>query len=142
MKINWAQMWSMEEERSPEEQPELNEVMDRVASGITERHLGIPALWMLESVKPLSFIGSQAMVFFSPIAGLFGDGRTYGALTRIFASRELTENFIDTIERLEMQSNKPAEKQLSEPAASERLPDPADTDADAHNRKKSEKADE
>ena len=38
--------------------------LDELADGIASRRLTPAALFFLESVKPLGFVGSQAMVFF------------------------------------------------------------------------------
>jgi len=54
---------------SPEEVPEerRQEIIRVLAKALVERKLTAPAIFFLESVKPLSFVGSQAMVFLQPI---------------------------------------------------------------------------
>jgi hypothetical protein len=42
-------------------------LLDKVADGISKRRLASAALFFLESVKPMNFIASQAMIFFRPI---------------------------------------------------------------------------
>ena len=44
-----------------------DELIDKIARGTVERNLTAPAIFLLESVKPLTFIGSQVMVFFDPV---------------------------------------------------------------------------
>lgn len=42
-------------------------LLDKLADGIARRRLTTAALFFLESMKPLGFLGSQAMRFFQPI---------------------------------------------------------------------------
>ena len=53
---------------SPERQAEL---LKMIANQIVKRKLTTPAIMFFESVKPLSFIGSQGMVFLQPIVQAF-----------------------------------------------------------------------
>lgn len=49
------------------------EVLGRVAERLIARRLTAPAIFVLESSRPLSFVASQALVFFQPIIqGLLG----------------------------------------------------------------------
>ena len=53
--------------------PEERALLERVASRVAELRMEVPALLLLESVKPLSVVAGQALVFFEPVAqGLFG----------------------------------------------------------------------
>jgi hypothetical protein len=55
------------------EKPELTdqEILDRLASWIVERRMTAPAILFLESHRPLAFIGSQALIFTSPVVHVF-----------------------------------------------------------------------
>ncbi len=49
------------------------EVLARVAERLIARRLTAPAIFVLESSRPLSYIASQALVFFQPLVqGLLG----------------------------------------------------------------------
>ena len=48
----------------PEEE---NAVLEKLATKVVDRGMTIPAILFLESVKPLNYISSQAMVFFEPM---------------------------------------------------------------------------
>jgi hypothetical protein len=54
---------ALERELSDEDR----QLLDRVADALGRRRLATPALFFLESVRPLSFVASQAMAFFRPI---------------------------------------------------------------------------
>lgn len=98
-------MWNIEDEE-PQDKDRLQKEMDRVSQEIVDRGLGVPALWFLDSVKPLSFLGSQAMVFFQPLLNMLGGNSTYSAFREILANRSQTEIFLDTLERAEIEKDK------------------------------------
>jgi hypothetical protein len=58
-------------------------LLGRVAARTVELHLEVPALLALESLRPLSLVTSQAMLFFEPFAQALlrlGDYRRFAAL--------------------------------------------------------------
>jgi hypothetical protein len=78
---------------NPETPPEFLsreqvELFDRLATAVTRRRLTVPALLFLESVRPLNFVGSQAMLFFQPFAHALFDARQYDLLRSALEKRE------------------------------------------------------
>ena len=65
-----------------EQTPNL-ELLTRIASKIVERGMTVPAVLALEMMKPLAFIGSQALVFFGPIITTFVRSETYYEITEL-----------------------------------------------------------
>jgi hypothetical protein len=58
-------------------------LLDRVATRIADLHLEVPALLTLESVRPLSRVAGQAMIFFEPFLQVVlrgGDSRRFALL--------------------------------------------------------------
>ncbi|MFP4497312.1 MAG: hypothetical protein ACLFQV_03805, partial [Vulcanimicrobiota bacterium] len=55
----------------------------------------------LESMKPLTFVGSQAMIFFDPIVRVFAGFNGYAKLQKILEDREKVEQLISAIEKFE-----------------------------------------
>jgi len=47
------------------------ELINAVAGRVVRMRLGVPAVFFLESTKPLSFIGSQVLVFLQPFVEAF-----------------------------------------------------------------------
>jgi hypothetical protein len=45
-------------------------LLDELADAIVRRHLATPALFFLESMRPLGFVASQMMVFLRPLVSL------------------------------------------------------------------------
>jgi hypothetical protein len=88
---------------SPEEVPEerREEIIRVLAKEIVARRLTAPAIFFLETVKPLSFVGSQAMVFLQPIIQAVFPFRSYNELSVMLEERENIEALLCEMERLE-----------------------------------------
>jgi len=56
---------------------EENEVLDKLARKAVDKGFTVPSILFLESVKPLNYIGSQALVFFEPIIQSIFNFRDY-----------------------------------------------------------------
>jgi hypothetical protein len=59
------------------------------------------AIFILESTKPLSFVGSQVMVFFEPIVQTFFEFRDYESIQQMIENRDNIERLIRRIETLQ-----------------------------------------
>lgn len=87
------QLWS--EEMTQEETDAL---IEKAAIAIQSRGLGMPAVLLLESHKPLSFIGSQAAISFSPfLVPLFGFDNVNN-YSRLFSKRENVERLLERLD--------------------------------------------
>jgi hypothetical protein len=100
------------------------EILDRLASWVVAKRMTAPAILFLESHRPLSFVGSQAMIAASPIVhifepflkGLMGPGFEHAAYKRfavMMEDRESVERLVIAIER---QSQVASEKEREEKA--------------------------
>lgn len=56
---------------------EAQELMDKVAKFFTERRLGSASLMVIESLRPLHFIGSQLLYMIAPFAELIFNPTEY-----------------------------------------------------------------
>ena len=74
---------------------------DGLADAICRRGLGSCALFLLESVKPLNFIGSQLMHGLAPIASLVFDRTRLDDLAHTLEDRESIERLMRRIEERE-----------------------------------------
>jgi len=82
------------EDRSAEDDALLEKLAE-----LTVRHrMTVPAIFFLESVKPLSFVGSQAMHFFEPFVHAFFPVRDYERFARMMEHRENLETLLVKIE--------------------------------------------
>jgi hypothetical protein len=89
------------------------ELFGKIARKIVDMRLTPVAIVTLESVKPLSFIGSQLMVFFQPIFSAVFPFKQYDEFAALLEERSNIEEFIQLIEKLEDDRGKPAEAKSS-----------------------------
>jgi hypothetical protein len=73
----------------------------KIAARIHQSGLITPAVFFLELTKPLSLIGSHAMIFFGPIINAFINTEGYYKAAEIFEKDENIELLIQEIEKLE-----------------------------------------
>lgn len=77
------------------------ELMGKIAERIVRMRLTPVAIVMLESSKPVSFIGSQLMVFLQPIITSVFPFRQYDEIAALMEERSNIELLIRKIEQLE-----------------------------------------
>jgi hypothetical protein len=87
--------------RAREIEASSREAMDRFAKRIVDWRMTAPAVLFLESAKPLSFLGNQALIFFQPIVQSIFNFKTYDEITEILEERENLEYLLCKIEALE-----------------------------------------
>ncbi len=92
-------MEKKEIKKTPEER--FEELIDKIAKAIVERRLGTIAIVMLESVKPLTFIGSQLMIFLDPFVTAFFKPDDYRLFSEMIEDRKNLEKLIERIEQYE-----------------------------------------
>jgi hypothetical protein len=83
-------------ELSPERRDEL---IEKISRAVVERNLTAPAIFFLESTKPLSFIGSQVMVFFDPLIRSVFTLKGYNDVRLALEERENVDRLLVAIER-------------------------------------------
>jgi hypothetical protein len=76
-------------------------LLDRIAAAVVRWGMAVPAIFMLESSKPLSFVGSQFLHFLSPIVHAVLEARELDRLAVMLERRETVEELIRRIERAE-----------------------------------------
>lgn len=85
---------SEDSQRPPTLTPEDDELLRGLAATIQRRGLATPAVLWLESVRPLAFLGAQAMHFLSP----FVPGSSFSRLATILEERSHLERLLGHIE--------------------------------------------
>ena len=95
-------MWAMKDhEKQEARREEHREVMDRFAAKVVDWRMTAPAIMFLESSKPLSFLGNQALIFFQPIVQSIFSFKSYDEVAEILEDRENIEYLLCKIEELE-----------------------------------------
>ncbi|MEM2136691.1 MAG: hypothetical protein QXI93_01905 [Candidatus Methanomethylicia archaeon] len=83
---------------TPERRKEL---IDKIATEIVKRGLETPAIMLLETFKPLSFIGAELAVFYLyPYVKAITTSSLVDEVTAIFHDRSAVEELIKRIEEL------------------------------------------
>ena len=81
---------------------EERQMLDELAAGIAKRRLSPLALFFLESMKPLGFVGSQVMHFFRPVIGaLWSNPVTYDRICAVLERRGSIELLLRRIEAID-----------------------------------------
>jgi len=105
-------MFQYATELTPERAKQL---IEKLAVWAVEHGLETPAVLFLESMKPLSFVGSQFFLMYGvPYLGLVLDERTTSEYGLLFENRENVEALIRRIEELAREADKKKEKKKEE----------------------------
>lgn len=75
-----------------------DDLAKRIAKKIVERDLTVPAIIFFESIKPVSFLGSQMLVFANPVVSLLVQSGDYYRFVRMIEDRENVEKITLAIE--------------------------------------------
>ena len=78
-----------------------DEIFRNVAEKVVDMKLTPVAIVMLESSKPISFVGSQLMVFFQPIYSAVFPAQPYNEIATLLEDRANIEILIREIEKVE-----------------------------------------
>lgn len=74
------------------------EVLQRVVAALIRRRLAAPAIFALESLKPLSYVSAQALVFLQPLVQLALPVRDYEVVAAALEDRDNIEWLIEQLE--------------------------------------------
>ena len=83
------------------EDAEIASAIDAAARAVVSRGMSAPAILLLESSKPVAFLGSQALHFLDPFVRSLFDAPRYEILARALEDRENVERLLVRIEQLE-----------------------------------------
>lgn len=79
----------------------LEALKQRIVERIESWQMGAPAIFLLEATRPLSFIGSQALVVFEPLVRSLFRVPGYYTLRKLLERREDLEDLTQRIEAAE-----------------------------------------
>jgi len=77
---------------------DYSDFMRSIAREIVQRQLTVPAIIFLESIKPLSFLGNQLLIFANPVVSLVVRTGNYYKFVRMIEDRENVEKLTVAIE--------------------------------------------
>ena len=73
-------------------------LLDRLAARVVELRMEVPAILTLESVRPMSVVASQAMIFFEPIVQALFRFSDYRRFSLLIERREVVQTLIERVE--------------------------------------------
>jgi len=85
---------------------EATDMIERIAHFIAERHMGSAGILLLESLRPLHGIGSQAMYFLLPFAQVFVDSTKYQHFALMIQDEKYLKRLIERIDELDEEINR------------------------------------
>ena len=93
------------------------QLIERIAAKVVKWHAAVPAIFTLESVKPLSFVGSQFLIAIGPFAEIVFNHDEYEQFVLAMESRDNVEYLLQRIESLDAKAGdeeKAARKRVKE----------------------------
>lgn len=81
--------------------PEERELARWLARELVERRLGAPGLFLLEGLRPMNFVLSQAVAFFSPVVKFISDQSKIDQFQEMLEKRESIPYICEEIHQLE-----------------------------------------
>lgn len=88
-----------------------------LARKIVRRRLSVPAIFFLETAKPLNYVGAQAMVFFGPFVQVLFESPNYERYTELLERRSTLELLLQMIEGYESELVRVEKAEKAERAA-------------------------
>jgi len=76
-------------------------IIEKIAAKVISLRMTVPAILFLESVKPLNFIGAQALIFFEPFVQTLFNFSEYDTFRQMMERRENVERLLLKIEELD-----------------------------------------
>ena len=80
------------------------QILTKFSKKIIDHGMSVPTILFLETVKYVSFIGSQMLVFFGPLITAFIRSEPYYRITDLLEDRKNIEFIMTEIERMEAEN--------------------------------------
>ncbi len=113
MKKGWKHAFHIEDPGSINPTEQQKNAIDKLCKGIIRRGLTTPAIIGVEMGRPLNFVGSQTMHFFTPLIAAFVPADSWKAVAEFLEHRGSIDWIRNRIEELENEMdetpNKPEE---------------------------------
>jgi hypothetical protein len=102
MKKDWFKnAFHVDSDRPIEPSETQKNALDKLCQGIIRRGLTTPAIIGVEMGRPLNFIGSQTMHFFTPLISAFVPTKSWSAVAEFLEHRGSVDWIRNRIEQLE-----------------------------------------
>lgn len=99
--LEWKHALSYSGSKDKPLTPEEEAILDKIARKVVAWRMTAPAIMFLETSKPLSFLGSQAMVFLEPIIQSLFSFKDYDTVRKMMEERQNVERLLLKIEQFD-----------------------------------------
>ena len=100
-KRSWRHAFAVDPPGIFEPSPEQRDLIEKLCHELVRRRLSAPVLMFLEMSRPLNFIGSQLLHFFSPLISSLSQSRQHQQLAAFLEHRGSIDYLCRRIEELE-----------------------------------------
>tara|TARA_B100000609_G_C17206033_1_gene430985 strand:+ start:1227 stop:1475 length:249 start_codon:yes stop_codon:yes gene_type:complete len=76
------------------------EIIKNFAKKIIDKGLAVPAIFLLESTKYISFIAGQTLIFFGPILTFFVSDKKYYKFIELLENKDNIEYLLIQLEKI------------------------------------------
>ncbi|MFV0444638.1 MAG: hypothetical protein ACK5Q5_13795 [Planctomycetaceae bacterium] len=96
----WLQHAFAIDSESAEPTPDEQRVLEQVCQELVRRRLTTAAVAFLEMARPLNYLGSQSLHFFSPLISAVTQGNDHQHLAALLERRDAIDRMLQRIEEL------------------------------------------
>jgi len=89
---------------------QTNEMVDRIAKYLVQKKMAAPAIITIESLRPLSRIGSQVLYFLAPFAEIIFNAEEYQKFALLLEDQKNIKNLVNRIDELDVEMYKEERK--------------------------------
>ena len=111
MKKGWKHAFYIDDPDSINPTETQKKAIDKLCRGIIRRGLTTPAIIGVEMGRPLNYIGSQTMHFFTPLIAAFLPTESWGAMAEFLEHRGSVDWIRNRIEELEQEMDEPKKQE-------------------------------
>jgi hypothetical protein len=101
IKTTFASAFKVDDEKDWVPNERQKAIVDKLAKWVINHRLSLPAIMTLESISPLNFLGSQAMVFFQPFVAAFLNTGDYKEFQEMLEYRQSIHYMVQVLEARE-----------------------------------------
>jgi len=114
--MNWLKhAFALSDGRPAEPTASQRDAVDRILKQVVKRRMTVPAVMLLETCRPLNYVGSQLLVFFSPLMKIALGTRAQDDFARFLEERGSIDYLLDRLEFFAQENPESAAESSSEP---------------------------
>jgi len=81
--------------------------LEKIARKVVQRNLTAPAIMLLETVRPLNYVGAHVLLFFKPVISVLFPPERCDQVAALLEKRSALEKLLKLIERYDAESGEP-----------------------------------